>query len=197
MHLANLLRSSNQRYMQFSPILTTVVARKCTTWRFVYVLIARLRCWLYPDIQFRLNLSLITTGRDCFGCQVTVTLRAMRRLLGWREWAQTPISVDRSLVFHCRLQLSGIWIESGPLTHILNTRLHLTAVDNRSFGLKNLPHESKKQLRILVSLITGHCCLNTRWDWQQVLFVHLANWKRKRHFTLCVSVRLLLPIINA
>jgi hypothetical protein len=47
MHLAHLLRSSKQRYMQFSPVLTTVGARTCTTWRFVYVLIARLGCWLY------------------------------------------------------------------------------------------------------------------------------------------------------
>jgi hypothetical protein len=41
--------------MQFSPNLTTVRARTCTTRRFVYVLIANLRCWLYPHIQFRLN----------------------------------------------------------------------------------------------------------------------------------------------
>jgi hypothetical protein len=52
--------------------------------------------------------SLITTGRDCFGCQVTVTLRAMKRLIGWREWAPTPTSVDRSPVLLCQLQLSGI-----------------------------------------------------------------------------------------
>jgi ribonuclease HI len=25
-----------------------------------------------------------------------------------QEWARTPISVDRSLLFHCQLQLSGI-----------------------------------------------------------------------------------------
>jgi hypothetical protein len=31
MHLAHLLRSSKQRYMQFSPVLTAVGARKCTT----------------------------------------------------------------------------------------------------------------------------------------------------------------------
>jgi hypothetical protein len=93
MNLAHLLRSSKQRYMQFSPVLTTVGARTCTTWRFVYVLTARLRCWLYPHIQFCLNfynsagfhckISIITTGWDCFGCQVTATLRAMRRLIGW------------------------------------------------------------------------------------------------------------------
>jgi hypothetical protein len=87
MHLAHLLRSSKQRYMQFSPVLTTVGARTCTTWRFVYVLLAR-RCWLYPHIQFRLNfytrvgyhckIALITTGRDCFGCQVTAILRGIR-----------------------------------------------------------------------------------------------------------------------
>jgi hypothetical protein len=79
MHLAHLLRSSKQRYMQFSPVLTTVGVRTCTTWRFVYVPMARLRCWLYIHIQFRLNfytsagyhckISLITTGWDCFGCQ--------------------------------------------------------------------------------------------------------------------------------
>jgi hypothetical protein len=59
----------------------------------IYVLIARLRCWLYPHIQFRLNfytsagyhckISLITTGWDCFECQVNATLRPMRRLIGW------------------------------------------------------------------------------------------------------------------
>jgi hypothetical protein len=43
--------------------------------------------------------------------------------------------VDQSLVFHCQLQLSGIWIEVGSLTHTLNTGSHLTAVDNLSFGL--------------------------------------------------------------
>jgi hypothetical protein len=31
MHLAHLLRSSKQRYMQFSPVLTTVGVRICTT----------------------------------------------------------------------------------------------------------------------------------------------------------------------
>jgi hypothetical protein len=123
--------------MQFSPVLTTVRALTCTTWRFVDVLIARLRCWLYPHLQFRLNfytsagyhykISLITKGWDCFGWQVTATLRAMRRLIG--------TSVDRSPVFHCQLQLSGIWIESGSLTHILNIGSHFTVVDNSSFGL--------------------------------------------------------------
>jgi hypothetical protein len=110
----------------------------------------------------------------------------------------------RSLVFHCQLQLSGIWIENGSLTNTLNTGSHFTAVDNPSFGLNTQsckqPNTSwaclKKQLKILVSLITRHyvALINifTRWDWQQVLFVHLANWKRRRHFTLCVSVRLLL-----
>jgi hypothetical protein len=37
MHLVYLLRSSKQRYMQFAPVLTTVGARTCTTWRFVYI----------------------------------------------------------------------------------------------------------------------------------------------------------------
>jgi hypothetical protein len=55
MHLAYLLRSSKQKYMQFLPVLTTVEAQTCTIWRFVYVLIARLCCWLYPHMQFRLN----------------------------------------------------------------------------------------------------------------------------------------------
>jgi hypothetical protein len=34
---------------------------------------------------------------------------------------------SRSLVFHCQLQLSGIGIEGGSLTHTLNTGSHLTA----------------------------------------------------------------------
>jgi hypothetical protein len=59
----------------------------------------------------------------------------MRRLISCREWVRTPTSVDRSPVFHCQLQLSGIWIESGSLTHIINTGSHITAVDNPSFGL--------------------------------------------------------------
>jgi hypothetical protein len=90
----------HQRYMQFSPVLTTVGARTCTTWRFVYVLIAGLRSWLYPHIQFCLNFY-TSAG---YYCKISpTTLRAMRRLVSWREWARIPISVDRSLVFHCRL----------------------------------------------------------------------------------------------
>jgi hypothetical protein len=75
------------------------------------VLIAKLHCWLYPHLQFWLNLyssggyhckiSPTTTGWDCFGCQFTATLRAMRRLVFWRGWARTPTFVDRSLVLHC------------------------------------------------------------------------------------------------
>jgi hypothetical protein len=165
MHLAHLLRSSKQRYMQFSPVLTTVGVRTCTTWRFVYVPIARLRCWLYLHIQFRLNfytsagyhckISLITTGWNCFGCQVTATLRAMRRLIGWRGWARIPTFENWSLVFHWQLQLFGIWIEGGSLTHILNTGSHLTAVDNLNFGLNT---RSCKQSN--TSCVTGHCSLN-------------------------------------
>jgi hypothetical protein len=96
----------------------------------------RLRGWLYPHIQYRLNfytsagyhckISLITKGWDCFGCQVTATLKAMRRLIDWRELSRTPTSADRSLVFLCQLQLSGIWIESGWLTHTLNSGLDRT-----------------------------------------------------------------------
>jgi hypothetical protein len=86
----------------------------------------------------------------------------MKRLISWREWAWTPTSVDRSLVFHCQLQLSGIWIESGSLTHSLYIILHITAVYNPSFRLNT--HSCKQlnafQLRILVSLIFEHCCLN-------------------------------------
>jgi hypothetical protein len=59
------------------------------------------QCWL--SLQ---NLSNYRVG--CFGCQVSATLRAMRRLIGWREWARTPTSVNRSFVIHCQLQLSGI-----------------------------------------------------------------------------------------
>jgi hypothetical protein len=167
------------------------------TWRFVYVLIARLRCWLYPHIQFRLNfytstgyhckISLITTGWDCFRCQVTATLRAMRKLIGWCGWARTPTFVDRSLVFHCQLQLSGIWIEGRSLTHTLNTGLHLTAVDNLSFGLNTQsckqPNTSwvclKNSSEFWFLLSRGYCCLIKHlqgWDWHQALFVHLANW---------------------
>jgi hypothetical protein len=62
------------------------------------------QCWLTLQDLF----NKITTGCDCFGCQVTATLRAIRSLIGWRKWAWTSISVDRSLVFHCQLQLSGI-----------------------------------------------------------------------------------------
>jgi hypothetical protein len=64
-------------YMQSSPVLTTVGAQTCIKWPFVYVLIARLRCWLYPHIHFCLNfytssgyhcnITLITTGWDWFG----------------------------------------------------------------------------------------------------------------------------------
>jgi hypothetical protein len=129
---------------------------------------AKLCCWLYPHIQFHLHfytsagnhckISLITTGWDCFACQVTATLRAMRRLIGWRGWARTLTFVERSVVFYCQLQL----------THTLNTGSLLTAVNNLSFGLNTQsckqPNTSwvclKKQLRILVSLIAGHCCLN-------------------------------------
>jgi hypothetical protein len=58
--------------------------------------------------------------------------------------------------------------ERTSLTPILNTGSHLTAVDNPSFGLNNQsckqPNTSlslpTKQLRILVSLIRGHCFLN-------------------------------------
>jgi hypothetical protein len=161
-------------------------------------MIARLRCWLYIHLQFRLNLhtsvgyhckiSLITTGWDCFGCQVIATLRAMRRLIGWRAWARTPTSMDQSLVFHCQFQLSGIWIESGSLTHTLNTGAHLTAVNNPSFGLNTQSVSSLFLSRSIFVLKN----IFIEWDWQQALFVHLANWKRRRHFTLCVSVRLLL-----
>jgi hypothetical protein len=130
--------------MQFSPVLTTVGARTCTTCRLEYVLIARLRCWFYSHILFHIKfytnagyhwkISLITTSLDCFGCQVTATLRAMRRLI---SWARTPTFVDRSAVFYCQLQFSGIWIKGGSLTPILNTGSPLTAddVDNPSFGL--------------------------------------------------------------
>jgi hypothetical protein len=39
---------------------------------------------------------------------LAATLRVMRRLIGWREWARTPTFVDQSLVFYCQLQLSGL-----------------------------------------------------------------------------------------
>jgi hypothetical protein len=41
--------------------------------------------------------------------------------------------------------------------------------------------------RGIVALIN----ISTWWDWQQTMFVHLANWKSIRHFTFCVSDRLL------
>jgi hypothetical protein len=185
MHLTHLQRSSKQRYMQLSPVLTTVGARTCTTWRCVYCIGSDSKTALlalYTHIQFHLNyytsagylckISLITTGLDCFGCQITVPLRAIRRLIGWRELARTPNYVYRSLVFHYQLQLSGIWIESGSLTHILNTGSHSTAVDNPSFRSRfrlniqscKQPNTAwvclKKKIKIPVSLITGNCCLN-------------------------------------
>jgi hypothetical protein len=54
------------------------------------------------------------------------------------------------------------------LIHTINTGSHLKAVDNLNFRLntpklqttKYLLSLPKKQLRILVSLITGHCYLN-------------------------------------
>jgi hypothetical protein len=58
------------------------------------------QCWLsLQDLSYN-------NRADCFGCQVTDRLAT--RLIGCREWARTPISVDRSLVFYCQLQLSGI-----------------------------------------------------------------------------------------
>jgi hypothetical protein len=153
--------------------------------RFVYVLIARLHCWLHPHIQFRLNFYTsagyhckisITTGWDCFGCQVTATLRAMRRLIGWHKWARIPTFVDQSLVFHCQLQLSGIWIEGGSLTHTLNTGSRLTAVDNLSFGLNTQsckqPNtswvclKSSSEFWFLLSRgIAALINISTGWDW--------------------------------
>jgi hypothetical protein len=195
MHLAHLLRSSKQRYIQFSPVLTTVGARTCTTWRFVYVLIAKLCCWLYLHIQSRLNfktssghhckISLITTGWDCFGCQVTATLRTLRRLIGWRGWTRTPTFVDRDI--------NRRWVIEAHSKR---------AVDNLSFGLNTqsckqpntspvCPKNSSEFWFLLSRGIVALINISTGWDWQQALFVHLANWKRRRHFTLCVSVRLL------
>jgi hypothetical protein len=166
-------------------------------------------------IQFRLNfytsagyhskISLITTGWDYFGCQVTATLRAMRRLIGWLEWARTPIFVDQSLVSASIVRDMN---ENGSLTHTLNTGSHLTAVDNLSFGLK-IEHPNLQTTKLQIPLesalknssefwfllsrdIVALINISTRWDWQQALFVHLVNWKRRRHFTLCVSVPLLL-----
>jgi hypothetical protein len=144
--------------------------------------------------------SLIITGWDCFGCQVTATLWVDRLE---RMGSDSHFS-GRSLVFHCQLQLSGIWIENGALTNTLNAGLHLTAVDNPSFGLNTQsskqPNTSwgclKKQLKILVSLITRHCCLNKHLHKMTLTTSPVCTSCQLEketaiHFV-CVSVRLLL-----
>jgi hypothetical protein len=129
-----LIRSFKQSYMQFSPFLTTVGSRTCVFGCILFCLN------FYTSAGYYCKIFLITIGWDCFGCQVTATLRAMKKLIGWWEWA-----------------------------HTLNTGLHLPAVDNPSFGLNTQsckqPNTSwvclKKQLWILVFIITRrHCCLN-------------------------------------
>jgi hypothetical protein len=79
----------------------------------IYVLIARLRCWLYSHTEFlhqcwltlqylsnnnRVTLFWVPGHCDIKGKEADRLLK-----MGW-----TPISVDRSLVFHSQLQLCGI-----------------------------------------------------------------------------------------
>jgi hypothetical protein len=157
MHLAHFLRSSKQSYMQFLPVLTAVWAWTCTTWRFVYVLIARLRCWLYLHIQFCLNfytsagyhckISLIITGWRAMravhfcGLESCVPLSASIVRDMNREWVIDAHS-QQCVAFNSCRQIK-LWIKYPKL--------------QATKYFMSLP---KKQFRILVSLITGHCCLN-------------------------------------
>jgi hypothetical protein len=70
----------------------------------------------------------------------------MRSLIGWREWARTPISVDRSLVLHCQIQLSGIWIDLITVD-IPNFGWNTQSWKQPDISWLSLP---KKQLKTLV-----------------------------------------------
>jgi hypothetical protein len=198
--------------MQFSPVLTTVGAQTCTTWRFVYVLIARLRCWLYPHIQFRLNFytsagyhcKLITTGWDCFRCQVTGDIQSNEEAykLAWMGSGSHFCGLEPCVLLSASIvqTMNGRWVIDAQSKHWIapnscrQTKLWI-GLNTQSCKQPNtswvcLKNSSEFWFFLswgIVSLIT----IFTGLDLQQALYVHLANWKMRRHFTLCMSVWLL------
>jgi hypothetical protein len=157
MHLAHLLRYSKQRYLQFLPVLTTVAARICTTCRFdskaellalfSYTISSKLlhhQYWLpLQDLSNnnRMRLFWVLGLCDIKNNEEADRLARMgsdSHFCGPEPCVPQSTSIVRDMDRNCRQ--SKLWIE-----HPNN----------------QIPHESAyKRAGILVSLITGHCCLN-------------------------------------
>jgi hypothetical protein len=88
---------------------------------------------------------------------------ATKKLMNWRDRDLDPNFVDRDLVCSYQLRLFGKIRKCVRTTHIFVIGPRRLDASSPKNGLSRLNGGtlSRNRLRIFLSLITGHCCLNS------------------------------------
>jgi hypothetical protein len=180
MYLAHLLRSCKQRYLQFLPVLTTV-GRSTNIHNMTICIcsdrkteLLTLSSYTIPS-GYHCKISLIRPGWDCFGCQVTATLREKEadRLARMgsdchfcRPEPYVPLSA--SIVW----DINRKWVIDAYSIHWIA----LNSCRQSKLAIKHLKLQTSKfSWKFWFFLSWGIVALmniSTGWDWQQALFVH-------------------------